>query len=137
MRGLTPIDEHNAQIRSWCSSSFWIIYPCEKKHDQMKKTLSPPLIRLLAGRPARRVFCHCAKRGSTNERGSLRMDLRLTQGFGREADPVRYIGEFQLGKQVEQGRLVKSRRVLCPYREIFSRFALTITPWLFTLAIRR
>ena len=137
MRGLTPIDEHNAQIRSWCSSSFWIINPCEKKHDQMKKTLSAPLIRLVAGRPAKRVFWHCAKRGSTNERGSLRIYLRLTQGFGREADPVRHIGEFQLGKQVTQCRLVKSHRELCPCREIFSRFALTITPWLFTSAIRR
>ena len=77
------------------------------------------------------------ERRSTNERGSLRIDQLLTQGFGREADPVRNIGEFQLGKQVTQRRLVKSHRVLGPCREIFSRFALTITPWLFTSAIRR
>jgi len=51
--------------------------------------------------------------------------------------PFENVGEFELSKEVEQGRLLKSPRVLCPCREIFDRFSLTITRWLFTSTIRR
>lgn len=46
------------------------------------------------------------ERGGADKRGGLSLDELLIQGFGRGADPVGYIGEFKLAKQVEQGRLV-------------------------------
>jgi hypothetical protein len=46
------------------------------------------------------------ERGGADERGRLRLDQLLVQRFGRGADPIRDIGEFQLAKQVKQGRLV-------------------------------
>ena len=42
----------------------------------------------------------------------------LIQGFGRDADPIGDIGEFQLTKEVEPGRLVKSRRVFVSFCEL-------------------
>jgi hypothetical protein len=65
-----------------------------------------------------------------DERGRSPLDQLLVERLGRDPSPVGDIGEFQLAKEVEQGRLVKSNRVLCPYREIFDRFSLTITRWL-------
>jgi len=38
-------------------------------------------------------------------------------GLGRDPDPIGDIGEFQLGKKVEQGRLVKSHRVIVSFCE--------------------
>ncbi|MCB5276074.1 hypothetical protein BJG92_03629 [Arthrobacter sp. SO5] len=46
------------------------------------------------------------ERGGADERGRLRFDELLVQGFGRGTDPVGDIGEFQLAKEVKQGRLV-------------------------------
>ena len=46
------------------------------------------------------------ERGSTNERGRLRLDELLIQGFSRGTNPIGNIGEFQLSKQIKQGRLV-------------------------------
>jgi len=49
-----------------------------------------------------------------NQRGRFGIDQLLIQRFGRDPNPVSDIGEFQLGQQIKQGRLVKSHRVLCP-----------------------
>jgi hypothetical protein len=46
------------------------------------------------------------ERGGPDERSSFRINELLVEGLGRNPDPVGNIGEFQLGKQVEQGRLV-------------------------------
>ena len=52
------------------------------------------------------------ERGRADKGSGLRIDELLIKTFGRDADAVADIGEFELGKQVEQGRLVKSHRVL-------------------------
>ena len=46
------------------------------------------------------------ERGGADERGRLGLDELLAQGFGRGTDPIGDIGEFQLAKEVKQGRLV-------------------------------
>ena len=75
--------------------------------------------------------------GGTSERGAFRIDQLLVERLGRDPDSVGDIGEFQLARKVEQGRLVENHRVLCPCREIFSRFSLTITRWLLTSTMQR
>src|SRR5690606_14988555 len=50
--------------------------------------------------------------------------------FRRDPDPVGDIGEFQFPEELEEGRLVKSHRALCPYVEIPRQFSLTIARWL-------
>ena len=49
-----------------------------------------------------------------NQRGRFGIDQFLIERFGHRPDPIRDIGEFELGQQIKQGRLVKSHRVLCP-----------------------
>ena len=44
--------------------------------------------------------------GGADERARFRVDQLLIERLGRDPDPVGDIGELQLGKQVEQGRLV-------------------------------
>ena len=46
------------------------------------------------------------ERCGADERGCLRLDQLLVQGFGRGADPVGDLGEFQVAQAVKQGRLV-------------------------------
>ena len=46
------------------------------------------------------------ERGGADERGRLGVDQLLVERFAREADSVGDIGEFELAKKVEQGRLV-------------------------------
>jgi len=53
-----------------------------------------------------RAVAAALKRANTDERGRFRIDRLLIERFGREPDPVGDIGEFQLGEQVEQGRLI-------------------------------
>ena len=77
------------------------------------------------------------EQAGTDERGRLPLDPLLVERLSRDPSPVGDIGEFQLAKKVEQGRLGKKHRMLCPCREIFDRFSLTITRWLFTSTIRR
>jgi hypothetical protein len=77
------------------------------------------------------------ERGGADERGRLPLDHLLIRGFRRGPDPVGDVGEFQLAGQVKQGRLIKSNRVLCRCREIFIRFSLTGTQWLFMSMLRR
>ena len=89
------------------------------------------------GVAVRRALGRPLERGGADERGRFRVDQLLVERLGRDPNPVGDIGEFQLAKKVEQGRLVKSNRVLCPCREIFDRFSPTNTRWLFTSTIRR
>jgi len=56
----------------------------------------------------------------------------LRERFGSCPDPVGDIGEFQFPEQLEEGRLVKSHRALCPYVEIPRQFSLTLARWLTT-----
>ena len=77
------------------------------------------------------------EQAGTDERGRLPLDPLLVERLSRDPSPVGDIGEFQLAKKVEQGRLGKKHRMLCSCREIFDRFSLTITRWLFTSTIRR
>lgn len=51
--------------------------------------------------------------GADHRRG-LGVDQLLVERLGDRTDPVRDVGELQLGQQVNQGRLVKSHRALCP-----------------------
>jgi len=53
-----------------------------------------------------RAVAAALKRANTDERGRFRIDQLLIERFGREPEPVGDIGEFQLGEQVEQGRLI-------------------------------
>ena len=53
-----------------------------------------------------RAVAAALKRANTDERGCFRIDQLLIERFGREPEPVGDIGEFQLGEQVEQGRLI-------------------------------
>ena len=46
------------------------------------------------------------ERASTDKRGRFRVDQLLIKGLGRGADPVGDIGELQLSKKFEQGRLI-------------------------------
>jgi hypothetical protein len=87
-------------------------------------------------RPGRRlaITLHLPNEGG---RVPVSVDQLSVKRLGRDPNSVGYIGEFQLAEKVEQGRLVKSYRVLCPCREIFSEFSPTITQWLFTSTIRR
>src|SRR5690606_13618704 len=68
--------------------------------------------------------------GGADERGRFRIDQPLIERFGRDTDPVGDIGEFQFPEELEEGRLVKSHRALCPYVEIPRQFSLTIARWL-------
>src|SRR5699024_4854978 len=70
------------------------------------------------------------ERGRADERDRFRIDQLLIQRFGRDTDPVGDIGEFQFPEELEEGRLVKSHRALCPYVEIPRQFSLTIARWL-------
>ena len=54
------------------------------------------------------------ERGGADERGRFRVDQLLVERFGRDPDPVGDIGEFQFPEELEEGRLVKSHRALCP-----------------------
>ncbi|TFC01009.1 hypothetical protein E3O42_11025 [Cryobacterium adonitolivorans] len=53
-----------------------------------------------------------AQWGGVDERGRFRIDQFLVEGFGRDADSVGDIGEFEFSQQVEQGRMVWSHRVV-------------------------
>ena len=46
------------------------------------------------------------ERGGADKRGRLGLDELLVQGFGRGTYPIGDVGEFQLAKEVKQGRLV-------------------------------
>jgi hypothetical protein len=56
--------------------------------------------------------------GSADECGRFRIDQLLVERLGRGPDPIGDIGEFQLSKKFEQGRLVKSHRGVCPFSEL-------------------
>jgi len=46
------------------------------------------------------------ERGGSDERGRFRIDEFLIESFGRDADAISDIGEFEVSQQVKQGRLV-------------------------------
>jgi hypothetical protein len=52
------------------------------------------------------------ERAGADERGRFGIDQLLVERLGRDPNPVGDVGEFQFAKKVEQGRLVKSHRVL-------------------------
>jgi hypothetical protein len=57
------------------------------------------------------------ERGGAVELGRLRINELLVERFGGGGDLVGDIGEFQLAKEVEQGRLVYSHRVFVSFCE--------------------
>ena len=59
-----------------------------------------------------RALSHRLKRAGTDKRGRFRIYQLLVELLRRDPDAVGDIGEFQLGEQIEQGRLVKSHRVV-------------------------
>ncbi|GGF24447.1 hypothetical protein GCM10011399_17450 [Subtercola lobariae] len=57
------------------------------------------------------------KRCGADECRSFRVDQLLVQGLGRDPDPIGDVGEFELSKKIEQGRLVHGHRVFVSFCE--------------------
>jgi hypothetical protein len=55
------------------------------------------------------------ERAGTDEHDRFRVDELSIQRLGRDPDPVRDVGEFELSEKVERGRLVNGHRVFVSF----------------------
>src|SRR5829696_5136183 len=66
---------------------------------------------------------------SADHRGQLGLDQRLIDRGRCRPDPLINLRSLQHFKQLKQGRLIQSHRVMCPFARTIGVVSLTITRW--------